>query len=396
VISTCRATRAERREPLPGDALIADPLLSATHAIDVAAPPERVWPWLAQMGAGRGGWYSWDRIDNGGAPSAERIVPELQRIRPGDVLPAEPGLQDAFVVARAEPPRALLLLWPAPGGGQRGTWEFALRRAALGTRLVVRGRLSEAALGAAADPPVTGEPIGKRIERVILRLPRPLLRGWGALVHRIMEVRQLRGIKRRAEGGAAPAAWRRWGATDDEVVRRMAGDDLVPDPVYGSTHAIEVRARPEEIWPWLAQMGKGRGGLYSIDLLDRLFGILDAPSADRILLQWQDLRPGDVIPIGRSPGWPVHAVDPPRSLVLRIEQAGALVTQSWSIDPVDAETTRLVLRVRGAMPAGIRTRAFLAALAPQVRIMVGAQLRGIRRRAEGLARLRRGGFARAR
>ena len=106
VISTCRATRAERREPLPGDALIADPLLSATHAIDVAAPPERVWPWLAQMGAGRGGWYSWDRIDNGGAPGAVRIVPELQRIGPGDVLPAEPGLQDAFVVARAEPPRA--------------------------------------------------------------------------------------------------------------------------------------------------------------------------------------------------------------------------------------------------------------------------------------------------
>lgn len=390
MMSTCRATRAERREPLPGDALIADPLLAVTHAIDVAVPPERLWPWLAQMGAGRAGWYSWDRLDNGGRRSADRLVPELQRIAPGDVLPAVPGANDVFAVARAEPPRALLLGWPAPGGAQRGTWEFALRPAARGTRLVVRGRLSALALDAAREAPGAAEPIASRIERILLRLPRPLLRAAGTLIHRVMEARQLRGIKRRAERGIALSRWSRWGATDEEVARPMPGDDLVPDPVHVSTRAIAVRARPGEIWPWLAQMGKGRGGLYSIDALDRLFGILDAPSADRILPQWQDIHAGHVIPIGRSPGWPVDYVDPLRSIVLRIEQDGVLVTQSWGLDPVDGETTRLVLRVRGAAPPGIRTRTLLALLAPLEPVMVVAQLRGIRRRAEALARDRRG------
>jgi hypothetical protein len=390
MMSTCRATRAERREPLPGDALVADPLLDVTHAIDVAAPPERVWPWLAQMGAGRAGWYSWDRLDNGGTRSADRLVPELQRIAPGDVLPAVPGANDVFAVARAEPPRALLLGWPAPGGAQRVTWEFALRPVARGTRLIVRGRMSALALDAAREAPGTAEPIASRIERSLMRLPRPLFRAAGTLIHRIMEARQLRGIKRRAERSLALSRWRRWGATDEEVERPMPGDDLVPDPIHVSTRAISVRARPDEIWPWLVQMGKGRGGLYSLDALDRLFGILDAPSADRILPEWQDRHAGDVIPIGRSPGWPVHSVDPPRSLVLRIEQGRALVTQSWGLDPVEGETTRLVLRVRAAAPPGLRTRALLALLAPLEHAMVVAQLRGIRRRAEALARDRRG------
>lgn len=82
----------------------------------------------------------------------------------------------------------------------------------------------------------------------------------------------------------------RWGTVDDEATRAMPGDELVAAPRHASTRAITVRARPGEIWPWLAQMGKGRGGLYSIDWLDRVFGMLDAPSAERILPEWQDLK----------------------------------------------------------------------------------------------------------
>ncbi len=201
MISSCRATPAERREPFPADLLIRDPLVSLTHAIDVAAPPERVWPWLAQMGAARAGWYSWDRLDNGGRPSADRLVPELQRIAPGDVLPAVPGSRDAFVVGHADAPRALLLLWPAPSGAQRATWEFVLRPRANGTRLLVRARLAVHALNAAREVPGPAEPLATRIERVLLRLRGPLLRPSATLVHRIMEARQLRGIKRRAERG---------------------------------------------------------------------------------------------------------------------------------------------------------------------------------------------------
>lgn len=185
-------------------------------------------------------------------------------------------------------------------------------------------------------------------------------------------------------------AWSlRWGTVEDEATRGMRGDDLVAAPRHVSTRAITVRARADEIWPWLAQMGKGRGGLYSIDWLDRLLGILDAPSAERVLPEWQDLKAGDVIPIGGSAGWPVFAVESERALVLRIEEGGVLVTQSWGLFPIDAETTRLVVRIRAAAPPGWRTSALVAALEPQEFVMTRAQLRGIRRRAEALADARR-------
>jgi hypothetical protein len=196
---------------------------------------------------------------------------------------------------------------------------------------------------------------------------------------------------------AAIAGWaafvrpwmRRWGATDEEIARSMPGDELIPKPRHRSTRAITIRARPEEIWPWLVQMGNGRGGLYSIDVLDRLLGVIEAPSAERVLPEWQDLRPGDVIPIGGTHGWPVFAVERERSLVLRIEQGEALVTQSWGLYPVDGETTRLVLRVRGAASPGMRSAALVAVIEPQELVMVRAQLIGIRRRAEALAAARR-------
>ena len=126
-----------------------------------------------------------------------------------------------------------------------------------------------------------------------------------------------------------------------------------------------------------------------MDVLDRLLGVIEAPSAERVLPEWQDLRPGDVIPIGGTPGWPVHAVERDRSLVLRIEHGEALVTQAWGLYPVDGETTRLVLRVRGAVSPGMRSAALVAVIEPQELVMVRAQLIGIRRRAEALAAARR-------
>jgi hypothetical protein len=85
--------------------MILDPLFISTHAITNDAPPEQVWPWMAQMGAGRAGWYSWDAIDNGRTASAMRVLPKLQTIVPGDVMPAVPGATDAFVVAAVDAPR---------------------------------------------------------------------------------------------------------------------------------------------------------------------------------------------------------------------------------------------------------------------------------------------------
>jgi hypothetical protein len=389
-LATCWATREERRRPMACDLLVPDAILSFTHGIDLAVPPESAWPWLLQMGAGRAGWYSWDLLDNGGRPSADRLVPELQHVIVGDVFPAVPGAQDVFVVARADPPRDLVLHWPAAGGRSRVSWEFRVDPAPGGSRLVVRSRMNALALEAmrkdAADPAA----LGTRLEAGLMRLPLPLLRPLAKVGHRVMQARQLRGLKRRIECRPVRGWLLRLGATEDELTRAMPGDDIVDEPRFESTRAITIHASPADIWPWLAQMGRGRGGLYSVDWLDRFFGILDEPSAERVLPQFQELRPGDAIPVGRT-RWPVHAVERERSLVLRIVDGDVLVSNAWGLYPAGPETTRLVLRVRATLPMTARSRAMLAILGPEELIMVRAQLRGIRRRAESLARARPAG-----
>jgi len=124
--ATCVATIYKKRRPLRVDTMISDPLFTSTHAITIDAAPEQVWPRIAQMGAGRAGWYSWDAIDNGGTPSASRVSPELQTVVPGDIIPAVPGATDAFVVSVVEPPRDLVLTVPDAHGGHAVAWEHAL------------------------------------------------------------------------------------------------------------------------------------------------------------------------------------------------------------------------------------------------------------------------------
>ena len=94
--------------------------------------------------------------------------------------------------------------------------------------------------------------------------------------------------------------FRRWGTTNEDLTRVMAGDAVMTNPTHSATHAVTVDAPPEDVWPWLVQMGYRRGGLYSYDWLDRLFGYLDRPSANRVLPEFQHLAVGDVIPLGRG------------------------------------------------------------------------------------------------
>jgi len=204
--ATCVATVLERRRPLPADAMIPDPIFTSTHAITIDAPPEQVWPWIAQMGAGRAGWYSWDAIDNGGRPSATTINSVLQTVVPGDIMPAVPGATDAFVVATVDPPRDLVLTVPDGLGGHAVAWEHHLEPLATGqTRLIVRGRASAHWLDLARAKPPSGH---RRIfiehaYAVLARFPRPLLIAFAALGHRIMEARHLRGIRRRSAAVSA-------------------------------------------------------------------------------------------------------------------------------------------------------------------------------------------------
>jgi len=177
---------------------------------------------------------------------------------------------------------------------------------------------------------------------------------------------------------------REWGATDDEIGQDMPADDIVKNPNYlVTTRAITINAKPEEIWPWLVQMGYKRGGLYSYDWLDRLAGILDRPSADRILPEFQDLRPGDEIPLGSGPGWPVKSMDPNRSMVFDIEQPGIHLTWSWGLSPIDASSTRLILRIRGNMKITPGQAPLFAFMDPAEFVMVRKMLSGLKQRVEG-------------
>jgi hypothetical protein len=178
----------------------------------------------------------------------------------------------------------------------------------------------------------------------------------------------------------------RWGATTDEISRTMPGDGLVQNPLEVTTRAITINAWPTHVWPWLAQMGKGRGGLYSYDWLDRVFGVLDAPSSDTLSTRFRVIRAGDTIPVGGGTGWPVAIAKPNELLLLDIRQAGAHVTWAFALDPISPTKTRLIMRVRARLPNTWRLPLQIAVLDPAEFVMVRRQLIGLRARAERLAR----------
>lgn len=182
--------------------------------------------------------------------------------------------------------------------------------------------------------------------------------------------------------------FRRWGATGADLTREMAGDAAVADPTYSATLAITIDARPEHIWPWLLQLGYQRGGLYSYDWLDRLFGYLDRPSAVSILPQFQHLAVGDQIPIGRGGGFPVTAIEPYRTLVLSGAGDGFAWAWEFGLYPLDETGTRLVSRNRVRVPPSIGSWLFMRAIEPAAFLMTRRMLLGLKRRAETLAAVR--------
>jgi hypothetical protein len=179
---------------------------------------------------------------------------------------------------------------------------------------------------------------------------------------------------------------RNWGATRQEIARFFPGDSLVLDAAYVSTRAVTIEAPRDAVWPWLAQMGYRRGGLYSYDWLDRLFGYLDAPSAEHVFPEFQDLKAGDTIPVGGGPSWPVRVAEPERALVL--EPVAGRITWAFYLLPLTDSTTRLVTRVRCAPPASLLERITMAVMNPAAFVMTRGMLLGIKRRAEALARER--------
>lgn len=196
--------------------------------------------------------------------------------------------------------------------------------------------------------------------------------------------------------GAAAAAvllarhWQlRWGATAQELAGPLPGDELIAEPDLTATRALTVRAPAARVWPWIAQLGQGRGGLYSYDFLENLIGC-DIHSADRVVPEWQDIKAGDEVRLHPDVALEVAAVDPGLSLVLRsaVHDGNAPppfgFTWAFALQPGPDGTTRLIVRGRYAY-----TQPWARLIVEPVEVidfvMTQKMLRGIRSRAERAA-----------
>jgi hypothetical protein len=173
----------------------------------------------------------------------------------------------------------------------------------------------------------------------------------------------------------------RWGSSDEEVARAMPGDDLVQRPNFNATRAITVRAQPEHIWPWVAQIGIRQGGWYSYDWIDNL----GVPSASIILPEYQNPQPGNLVPMspGGNMGLYIKALNPP-FWMLWWDQKGH-VSWLWNMTPINEQETRLITRVRMRYQWFSPTILFDLLLDFGDVVMMQKCLTGIKDRAEKLA-----------
>lgn len=375
------AAEHDERRPLPGDELLPDAQAQVTDEITIRAPADAVWPWLVQMGVGRAGFYSLDTLDNDGA-SARELHPEWSSVTVGQVLPAAPGSTEGFEVLRVEASRELILggLYDVEAGRQcrfdaprparfwQVTWAFALESIdATTTRLRVRARAA-----------FSGE-AGARLHVA-----------WIRPVHHLMERVQLENLKLRAEGRLPVDGWRdvaagvggaaimalawltpflrparsHWGVSAEVAGRILPGDERVPEAQWSWTHGIELDATPDEVWPWVAQLGADRGGFYSYQWLENLAGC-EVRNAERIHDEWQTRLGSELSLHPKAPPLRVVEVDPPRCFIAEGEpdpeaiaknEPWAHATWAFVLEPLGDSRCRLISRFRTSCSDDLPTR----------------------------------------
>lgn len=392
--------------PLPGDALLTDAAGQLTHGITIDAAPERVWPWLLQMGGGRAGFYSLDTLDNASVPSARELHPALQSLEVGQRIPATPEGDDGFEVLAIEPERALVLggLFDPSAKKQlpfasarpehfwQVTWTFALEPLDGGhTRLHVRARAAFSA-------------------------DQRLHAAWITPVHGLMETAQLHNLKRRAEGRARDgwrdvvdglggasimvaailtpflrSGQRRWGVDEVVAARRYPGDDRVPSPSSFWTHGIEIEAPAEAVWPWIAQIGADKGGFYSYQWLENVVGC-EVKNAERVHPEWE-VKVGDglklhpempalaVVEVVRGHHWLAHGAPEPAAKA----DGKPWVDATWLffLEPLGPSRCRFISRYRTATSDDLAMKlAYGVAIEPIGFAMDRRMLLGVKERVE--------------
>jgi hypothetical protein len=177
-----------------------------------------------------------------------------------------------------------------------------------------------------------------------------------------------------------------WGATDGETRVALPGDELIPRADITATRAITIAAAPECVWPWIAQLGQGRGGFYSYDFLENLVGC-DIHSADRIVPEWQGITVGDEVRLHPDVGLRVVELEPGHAMVIRGGvPMGPIAppydfTWAFVIERQQDGSTRLLVRERYEY-----TKRWSALVVEPVQlvsfVMSERMLRGIRLRAQ--------------
>ncbi|MGS0688060.1 SRPBCC family protein [Nakamurella sp. GG22] len=186
---------------------------------------------------------------------------------------------------------------------------------------------------------------------------------------------------------AIRARYQRWGATDADLDRVLAGDAELAGPIHSATRAITITAPPEQVWPWVAQLGQGRGGFYSYDWLENLVPRTDIHNADRIVAEWQHIVVGSQVRL--APEVPLQVVGEGvgRSLVLRGSVPMGTIpapyefTWAFVLLPQSDGSTRLLVRERYSY-----TRRWAGLIVQPAQLvsslMTPKMLRGIRDRAQ--------------
>jgi len=379
-----------------------------TDGITIEAPAERVWPWLLQMGCQRAGFYSVDWLDNAGVWSSRELVPELQQLSVGQIIPASPERDDGFEVLGIDAPRALILggLYdaqaekqlafsaPLPARYWQVTWAFVLEQLnERTTRLHVRARAAFPESGALHAKWI--RPVHHFMQREMLlhlaaraegRLPRDnyrdVLEGIGGAA--IMSAAFLTPFLRKARN--------HWGVTADEADKPRPGDALVPVPLWSWTHGIEIHATPELVWHWIAQIGADRGGFYSYQWLENLAGC-GLRNADAIHQEWE-LELGDrmvlhpkapplqVVELERNRFFVVHA--PLDGQARSAGKPWAVASWLFQLEPMPSGNCKLITRYRVACSPDIAMRLSFGPtlLEPIGFAMDRRMLLGIKQRAE--------------
>jgi hypothetical protein len=177
----------------------------------------------------------------------------------------------------------------------------------------------------------------------------------------------------------------RWGATEEELAATYPGDELVSSPRISYTRAISINAAPEEIYPWIVQLGAERGGMYSYSWFETDILRCELINADRIHPEWQDLKVGD--PVKMCPGtsgpppYEVAMLEPEHAVILGHKQNGAWI-EVWQfvLIPQGNDSNRLILRSRNAAQGW-----FWDVIRPGEFIMARGMMLGIKERGEGMS-----------